>query len=57
MYSVILKIHYLQSFYSQVYKNEEFLLITFDQILQLIKSEDLSANEEKASILFYYCAF
>ncbi|CAI6377085.1 unnamed protein product [Macrosiphum euphorbiae] len=32
--------------FSQVYKKEEFLLITFDQILQIIKSEDLCANEE-----------
>ncbi|CAI6364110.1 unnamed protein product [Macrosiphum euphorbiae] len=46
MYSIIYKLLYLQSFYSQVYKKEEFLLITFDQILQIIKSEDLCANEE-----------
>ncbi|CAI6361911.1 unnamed protein product [Macrosiphum euphorbiae] len=32
--------------FSHVYKNEEFLLITFDQILQMIKSKDLCANEE-----------
>jgi len=57
MYSIIFKLHYLQSFYSQVYKNEEFLLINFDQILQVIKSEDLCAIEENVSILFYYCVF
>ncbi|XP_022177565.1 kelch-like protein 17 isoform X2 [Myzus persicae] len=33
--------------FKQVYKNEEFLLITFDKILQLIKSEDLCVNDEK----------
>ena len=57
MYSIIYKLLYLQSFYSQVYKKEEFLLITFDQILQIIKSEDLCANEENVSTLFYYCVF
>lgn len=45
----------LQLLYSQVYENEDILKITFDQILQIIKSEHLGANKETASILLYYC--
>lgn len=31
---------------------EEFLLISFDRILQMIKSEDLCVEEEIVSLLF-----